>query len=324
MRSTDRLFTRLRLAAFAAVIGVGCICIGDPDVSWLWIFAPLAVFVLLLRLHAPVIRKLRRAEASQQYYIDSLARLAGLWKNAASDGTQFIDTQHLWSSDLDIFGTGSLFQKLNQCRTLPAKRKLAGWLTEVPSADVISERQLQAESLREHLDLRERLAAIETDVDWASAEKTLQIWLTQPAGKFPKWTLWAARVVGAASIVVVSLAMAGVVSITYILLMLMLQGPFVVINRHRIKSVMDEVDDVDKALRQLAEVTQQFETYPLNEKSLQQLQNRLTADGIIASERIQQLSRLVQWLNNALRNQFFIPVAWALGLFIHLPHRIAR
>jgi len=324
VRSTDRLFTRLRLAAFAAVIGVGCICIGDPDVSWLWIFAPLAIFVLLLRLHEPVVRKLRRAEASQQYYIDSLARLAGLWKNAASDGSRFIDAQHLWSSDLDIFGTGSLFQKLNQCRTLPAKRKLAGWLTEVPTAEVITERQLQAESLREHLDLRERLAAIETDVDWAAAEKTLQIWLTQPAGKFPKWTLWAARLVGVASIVVVSLAMAGVVSITYILLMLMLQGPFVVINRHRIKSVMDEVDDVDKALRQLAEVTQQFETYPLNEKSLQQLQNRLTADGIIASERIQQLSRLAQWLNNALRNQFFIPVAWALGLFIHLPHRIER
>ena len=284
----------------------------------------MAVFALLLRLHAPIIARLRRAEAAQQYYIDSLARLAGHWKDAAVDGMRFLDTQHPWSSDLDVFGKGSLFQKINQCRTLPAQRKLAAWLTDVPSAAEISERQRQSESLREHLDLRERLAAIDQDVDWASAEQTLEVWLKEPAGKFPKWTLWAARAVGAASIVVVYLALSGIISLTYILLMLLLQGPFVVINRHRIKTVMDEVDDVDKALRQLAEVIQQFETYPLAEKSLQQLQNRLTVDGVIASERIQQLSRLVQWLNNALRNQFFIPLAWALGLFIHLPHRIER
>ncbi len=324
VRSTDRLFTRLRLATFAAIIGVGCICVGDSGVSWLWVLAPLSIFVLLLRLHAPIIKKLRRAEASQQYYIDSLARLAGLWKNAVADGARFIDAQHPWSSDLDVFGPGSIFQKLNQCRTLPAQRKFATWLTQVPTADTVAERQQQTESLREQLDLRERLAAIDGDIDWVAAERTLDVWLTEPAGKFPRWTLWAARLLGVASVVVVYLVFAGKINVTFILLMLLLQGPFVLVNRHRIRSVMDEVDDVDKALRQLAEVTQQFETFPFTEKSLQQLQNRLMVDGIIASERIQHLSRLVQWLNNALRNQFFIPVAWALGLFIHLPHRIER
>ena len=129
---------------------------------------------------------------------------------------------------------------------------------------------------------------------------------------------------GVASVVVVGLVFAGVLSPTIVLLMLLLQGPFVFANREEITAVMDEVDSVDQALKQLAEVTEQFETFPLTEKSLQQLQHRLTVNGVIASERISQLSRQIQWLNNALRNQFFMPIAWALGLFIHLPHRIER
>ena len=323
-RSMDRLFTRLRIIAFLLVIGVGSICIGDPDVSWFWLLVPLAIFVALLRLHNPVLKRLLRAQASVDYYTSSLDRLAGNWKTSEQDGSDFADAGHPWSADLDVFGHGSLFQKLNQCRTLPGQKKLASWLTTVPDIDTIRLRQLQVESLREQLDLRERLAVIDESVDWNSAEKTLKHWLTEGGESFPQWAVWGARSLGVASTIVAFMVFSGWLSPTYVLLMLLLQGPFVLLNRRRIAAVMNEVDDVDKALKQLAEVTQQFETFPLTEKSLLQLQHSLTTDGQIASERISQLSTQIQWLNNALRNQFFMPVAWALGLFVHLPYRIER
>lgn len=324
LRSTDRLLSRLRIGAFAAMIGVGAICIGDPLVSWYWMLLPVSVFVLLIRLHSASNRRLVHAQASVQFYEDSLARLAGHWRSQPLDGAQFCDPQHPWSSDLDVFGHGSLFQKLNHCRTLPGQKKLAAWLTSVASAETVGERQRQTESLREQLDLRERLAVIDGAVDWAAAEKTIHVWLSEAGDAFPRWTLWAARILGVVSAFVIAAVLGRLISLTFILLMLLLQGPLVFVNRHRIRVVMDEVDTVDKALRQLSEVMQQFETYPLTEKTLQQMQRRLTVDGVIASERIRQLSSQIQWLNNALRNQFFMPVAWALGLFIHLPHRVER
>lgn len=323
-RSKDRLFVRFRVIAFIGLVGVGCACIGDPSVSWFWMLVPIAIFAAVLKLHQPIIKRLRRSEAARDYYSNSLSRLAGQWRDFPQSGLQFADSQHPWSSDLDMFGPGSIFQRLNQCRTLPAQRKLARWLTTLTTTDIIDQRQRQSESLRDQLDLREQLAIIDDQVDWASAETSLTGWLSETPKPFPAWALWGARCVGVVSVVVLILVFGSTLSITAILLMMLLQTPFVYANRHRIKSVMDEVDSVDKALRQLSDVTQQFETFPFTEKSLQQLQNRLTVDGVIASNRIRKLSTLIGWLNNALRNQFFMPIAWIFGFYVHLPYRIDR
>lgn len=324
LRSKDRLFVRIRVVVFVIMLGIGCLCIGDSAVSWMWTLPPLAAFALVLRFHQPIITRLKRAEALREYYDRSLKRLAGEWRDQPISGEQFADPQHPWSGDLDTFGSGSLFQRLNQCRTLPGQRKLAEWLTTVPSTAAVDERQRQTESLRDELDLRERLAIIDDSVDWVAAEKSLAGWLAETPKSFPTWAVWGARLVGVASLVVFVLVFSGVLSITMLLLMVALQAPFVWVNRERIRSVMDEVDSVDKALRQLADVMSQFETFPFTEKSLQQLQNRLTVDGVIASSRIHRLSSLIGWLNNALRNQFFMPIAWVFGFYIQLPYRIDR
>ncbi|MEZ6133129.1 MAG: hypothetical protein R3C59_31045 [Planctomycetaceae bacterium] len=324
LRSTDRLFVRFRVIAFLAVVGTGCLCAADPEVAWGWILLPLSVFAVVLKLHQPIIKRLKKTEAAHAYYGRCLNRLAGHWRDFPLHGQQFADAHHPWSADLDVFGPGSLYQKLNQCRTLPAQRKLALWLTTVPSVEEIAERQSQAESLREQLDLRERLAMIDETVDWASAEKSLNGWLIERPDVFPRWALWVARTLGLVSLGVLILVFAGIIDAIWILLMLVLQAPLVLLNRNRIETVKRHVDSVDKALLQLSEVTQQFETFPFTEKSLQQLQNRLIADGVSASSRIQELSTRIQWLNNSLRNQFFIPLAWMFGLFLHLPHRIER
>ncbi len=324
LQSTDRLMSRIRIAGFFAIIAVGCICLGDRSVSWLWLAAPVVAFIVILRIHAPIVRRMNRAKAARDFYISSLARLSGDWKNVADTGQQFANSKHPWSGDLDLFGQGSLFQRINLCRTLPGKRKLAAWLTTVPTTDQIETRQKQTDSLHDQLDLREALAVIDDDVDWGKAENTIQQWLAETVKPFPALSLWGARLLGCISFVILILVFGSGLSASAILLMMLLQAPFVYANRRRIRAIMDHVDAVDKPLRQLAEVTQQFESFPFQEKSLQQLQNRLSVNGVIASARIGELSSQIQWLNNALRNQFFMPLAWMFGLFLLLPHRIER
>lgn len=324
LRSTDLLFSRLRLGAFALIIAVGCITVADPNVSAAWNAIPVTLFIALLRFHSPVLLKYSRAQAARQYYEDCLSRLAGNWREFSATGEQFADPRHPWSGDLDIFGSGSLFQKLNQCRTLPGQRKLADWLTTVASAATTALRQRQTESLREQLDLREGLAGIDGNVDWLAAERALNGWLGQKASPFPRTAVWTSRLLGIATLAMMVLFFVGVVRGSAVLIMMLLHGPVVYACRDRIRSVLDKVDAVDKPLRQLSEVTAQFETFPFTEKTLQQMQNTLTAGGVQASVSIENLSSRIHWLNNALRNQFFMPVAWALGLFLHLPDYIER
>lgn len=322
--STDRLFVRLRIAAFVVVVGVGIAALGDSSISGVWILLPIALFALVLKLHQPTLKKLRRTRSAHEYYQQCISRLKGNWREHGQTGSEFAVGGHSWSSDLDVFGEGSLFQKLNQCKTLPGQRKLAAWLTSVPSEAQIKTRQIQAESLKDHLELRERLASIDRDVDWKAAEKALSGWISENPAPFPKWALWGARALGITSLLVV----VGVFTIglpgSSILIMLLLQAPFVVATRGKLKEAMEHVDDVDVALRQLAEVTAQFEAFPFTDKSLQQLQGRLQNESTAASDKIAHLSRLINWLNNGTRNQFFIPLAWMLGLFVHLPYRIDR
>ncbi len=90
--------------------------------------------------------------------------------------------------------------------------------------------------------------------------------------------------------------------------------------RRQILRTGREMDDVDAALKQFSQVIEVFEQHMADEPTIRDLQNRLHTETETASRAIRRLSRLTQWLNNAMRNQFFVPIAWACGLLVLLTH----
>ncbi|MFC0904660.1 DNA mismatch repair protein [Clostridium sp. MT-14] len=62
----------------------------------------------------------------------SIKRLNGKWRNFEDIGGDFIDKNHNYSYDLDIFGKGSLFQLINTAHTCIGRQKLKKLLTEKP------------------------------------------------------------------------------------------------------------------------------------------------------------------------------------------------
>jgi len=67
-----------------------------------------------------------------------------------SNGKEFLDTEHFFSYDLDLFGEGSLFQFVNRTSTIGGANKLANWLIK-PSlkADEIVKKQGAIQELSE-------------------------------------------------------------------------------------------------------------------------------------------------------------------------------
>lgn len=63
------------------------------------------------------------------------------------DGEEFINDQHDFSGDLDVFGPSSLFQHLNRTGTLSGKQRLAGWFQQPlqSSEEIISVQKAVAE-----------------------------------------------------------------------------------------------------------------------------------------------------------------------------------
>ncbi|MDA1231438.1 MAG: hypothetical protein O2856_11740, partial [Planctomycetota bacterium] len=141
----DQRFVRFRVTIFVSAVALAILCLGDPDyVSWWWILIPAVLFFSLLPFHQACLPRLHRTPAVGAFPASRLRRLDREFGADISDGAEFRNDQHPWTQDLDVFGPGSLFQLLNECRTQPGRRKLAEWLQTVCDADMIRLRQARA------------------------------------------------------------------------------------------------------------------------------------------------------------------------------------
>lgn len=317
----DNRFVRFRTGIFIAAVGLGILCIGERDlVSWWWISVPLAAFIALLPFHQRCLGRLARAKALEAFHESRIARLHRIFGTDVADGKEFLTETHPWALDLDVFGPGSLFQLLNECRTQPGRQHLAGWMTSVPDGETIRVRQARTQGLRNCLQLRESLACIPSTADWGRAENLLRTWVREKSQPI-RWSVlsWSVAI-GLLAVPVLVLVALEVLALRWLILLILLQTPAVIMTRRQILQTGREMDDVDAALKQFSEVIEVFEQHMADEPAIRDLQNRLHTETETASKAIRRLSRLTQWLNNATRNQFFVPIAWACGLLVLLTH----
>lgn len=122
------------------------------------ILLPVAAFAVLAILHERLTRRQTRAEAVAEYYTRGLQRIEGRWQGRGSSGSAFVDAEHVYADDLDVFGAGSLFELISVARTLPGEQMLAGWLKAPAALDEVRLRQASVEELRDRVELREDLA----------------------------------------------------------------------------------------------------------------------------------------------------------------------
>ena len=88
----------------------------------------------------------------------SIKRLNGEWIHFEDTGEDFIDENHNFSYDLDIFGTGSLFQWINVAYTYIGRQRLKEILTEKPQNEQnIYDRQSAVKELEQKIYFRQRL-----------------------------------------------------------------------------------------------------------------------------------------------------------------------
>ena len=103
--------------------------------------------VILLLIFAWLVSKQSGFEKEKRYYenltqvneneIASINSRANLYDN----GSRFGNEKHYYSSDLDIFGTASLYQLLNRAATTPGNDKLGEWLNAPSQKESILARQ---------------------------------------------------------------------------------------------------------------------------------------------------------------------------------------
>ncbi len=319
----DLTFVRIRTGIFVAALLLGILCIGEAKhVSWMWMLLPAGIFGALLPFHQRCLKKLSTAQAIVRFHESRLNRLDRKFGSDVVDGAEFADELHPWTQDLDVFGRGSLFQMLNECRTLPGRRHLAGWMTQICTGEAIRVRQARAQGLKNELKLREALACIPDSANWQTAEVMLEAMGAEPPQPIPLWGSDLVLGDRCCAVPVIAMVMVEMMSLKSLLLLIVLQTPAVIMTRRQIQQTASQMDNVDSALRQFGQVIEVFEKHHVEEPAVRDLQNRFHSESETASRAIHRLGNLTQWQNNAMRNQFFAPIAWACGLFVLVTHML--
>ncbi|MBI2149639.1 MAG: hypothetical protein HYU27_03415 [Acidobacteria bacterium] len=182
----NRCFRGLRVNGYAR-LGAGFLiatstwlALGPHLVSGWFILGPLSIFVALLVYDDRLYRTGRRARRAVAYYERGLARIEDRWVGGGNTDASLAGDTHMYATDLDLFGSGSLFALLNTARTRAGERALAGWLGGPAAREEILKRQQAVDELRNNVDLREDLVVLADDVRTAVDAAVLNQWAHAP------------------------------------------------------------------------------------------------------------------------------------------------
>jgi hypothetical protein len=170
-----------RLIVFLAGAVLVYFVFGHDGTATSWLLVPTAIFVLLVLVHDRAIRTRRRAQQTAQLYQDGLGRIEDRWPAGDGASARFSDAQHPYAADLDLFGAGSLFERLSTARTSMGQATLAAWLKAPATPSEIRGRQQAIDELRPRLELREDLAVLGMETDAEIHPQALSAWAAEPA-----------------------------------------------------------------------------------------------------------------------------------------------
>ena len=189
----NRLFVAGELAAFVAAV--------IAFVAWAsgGLRAPLLILALLLLVVYAVVRhfdisnmrKTEHLESLRAYYIKETEALDGNY-SSFDDGNRYADSAHPFSFDLDLFGIGSLFQRVCRCVTPGGKTALANILPVLPhDKNIILQRQEAVSELTEMEEWRaEWNSNVASDVPSVPAGSVRPLLLILPSlASSPQWCL---------------------------------------------------------------------------------------------------------------------------------------
>lgn len=121
--------------------------------------AVLILFIVAVAVHENVIKKRKFQEALKEINENEIKAAQGDFLEFDS-GKEFVSTDHEYTSDLDIFGTRSVFHSLNRTTTSIGKKFLSSWLKTFPDDPYINEvkeKQAAVQELADKLDLRQNI-----------------------------------------------------------------------------------------------------------------------------------------------------------------------
>ncbi len=312
----------LRLLCIALLVFSIYYYYNSQDISFIVLaLIALVAFLRLLVLHLKNKQEAQLFGLLKTINTNEIAYLKGDLTHFAT-GKAFIQTDHPFTHDLDIFGENSIFSHINRTTTPLGEEKLAIWLRNSEKIDILQQQEAVKE-LALKLDWRQRyLASGQLFVDEKPALNAFQHWLNLPLNYSTKTILKALSFI-LPTLTVIALIMNFVsdndVYYTTFKVLFFLNIGIVALHKKRITEEHQLLTDRDNALKKYSALLQSIENESFTSIKLQELKAKAASDNVVASAAIGKLARILNAFDTILN-----PVAAFLmnGLFQYHLHAL--
>jgi len=308
-----------RLAGVVCAAAMVWLALVEHALSIAWTLLPIAAFVALAVIHDRLLRRLERRRRAARFFEKALARLEGHWIGAGEPGDRYLDPEHPYAKDLDLFGKGSLFELLSTARTHIGEDTLARWLLAPAPPQTVRARQQAVDELRSRLDLRESLAVVAEEARTGVNPTALATWGEAPPifeGPRLRLVLWALTALGILGAMALFVWLFGLVGIFHLpaqlhvaardlaIVVALANGFYLHQTRHSREAVVTAVEEAGHELGLLSEVLVRLERERFQSPLLAELRQSLDSEGAPPSGRMARLDHLLERLDS--RDHVFV------------------
>ncbi|MFL5765398.1 MAG: MutS-related protein [Bacteroidia bacterium] len=296
--ASSRIFYS-RSALFIATVILFILFIKDtPLVAFGIVTVTVILFLVLLSREIRLRRKIAFLNNLIRIHDTELKILVKDFKGL-NEGNEFLDKQHHFISDLDIFGKRSVFQLLNRTSTYSGKTKLAQWLS-FPFLDttVIKQRQEAVKELSSDKDWSYEFIATGSGNQEKSEDKEIiRSWLEEAAEFSSPYFKIVTVVVPLATIAALICYLAGIINSTPFGTLFVLQLSITGGQTKKISRIHDRLsrrfDSIEKYRRLIAFI----EERKFNSATINQQKEQLKAGKLSAGDCIRELKKLTDLLD---------------------------
>lgn len=268
----------------------------------------LIVFFVLAKIHEQIIYEKVFEERSIKLNKDDICRLNGEWRSFEDKGEEFLDLNHPFINDLNIFGNASFFQWINITESSYGRKKLKDILCNSgkTSKEEIIENQKSLKELSNNIELRESIySALIKDNKKGFNEEDFIKFCEDENYSFLGNPLNLIRILGPILTVIAFIFMIiGKMSFLYFLILFMANLGILKLGNKDINKNLELFENIKRSMGGYVKALELIENSNFKTKKLNNIKDNLK-DKEPASLSIKKLYNITSWLYDR-RNIFYI------------------
>ncbi len=302
----------LRLLAFLAIAFTTYLASTKFTFFFIGSLLSIIAFVFLILKHGYLKKQKKLTETKLRINKTEIDVLNGNFSHLEETGKEFINPEHYFSNDIDLFGKGSFFQYLNRSATLEGKNLIADTLTN-NHLDAIEQKQEVIKELSLKVKWRQHYTAVASLIKTKTSITSIVSWIHSYQQRLPSFLPLFSYIFSLVSILLIGLLSFQIVSFSLVLIWffigLGITGTFF----KKTQKLYTETSNAKETFSQYYQLLEQIENEEFTNPILKEKQQKIQLDQKKSSTIFKEFSKKLDAFDQ--RNNVIIAVI-GNGLFL--------